>query len=137
MSATQQWVTVLLSIAAWMVLSNHCALGLTDATGPDSSASSGGCPMHSAPAKNKPSASLPCCKDLSAVAFHAAKSVASAANQLLGVQNYIAALFLVPPRVAFRSVTLDPGPPGAPTFAESVLQRSLLAHAPPLLSAEL
>jgi hypothetical protein len=29
---------------------------------------------------------------------------------------------------------LDTGPPGARSFAELILQRSLLAHAPPILA---
>ncbi|MGH8094020.1 MAG: hypothetical protein ACREIF_11195 [Chthoniobacterales bacterium] len=39
-----------------------------------------------------------------------------------------------PRRSIVASHFLDTGPPGGRTFAESVLQRSLLAHAPPFLA---
>jgi hypothetical protein len=132
MAMTRRWVTVLLTITAWILLSNHCALGLS---GTVVDSDSGGCPMHSAPAKEKPAANLPCCKELRAVTTHAAKSVAAAATQSVGAQNYIAEMALVPPRVVFQPVSLDTGPPRSLSFAESVLQRSVLAHAPPAVFA--
>jgi hypothetical protein len=129
MSMTRQWATVLLTIGAWLLLSNHCALGLGETAKPDSE--SGGCPMHSAPAKEKPTAHLPCCKDLRAVAPHAVKSITAAAGQVVGVRDYVAAIFLTPPRLTTQLLALDTGPPHSLSFAESILQRSILAHAPP------
>jgi len=85
--------------------------------------------MHSAPAKGSPSKSIPCCKDLRAVASYAAKDFA-AASQLVGVQDYVAAV-LPSPRVAAQLLALDTGPPRSLSFAELILQRSILAHAPP------
>jgi len=129
-SVIRQWATVLLTITAWLFLSNHCALGLSGVVEPASDVV--GCPMHSTPAKEKkPAAALPCCKDLRAVATHAAKSVAAMASQLLGAQNYVAAVFLTPPRLTARILALETGPPHSLSFAESILQRSILAHAPP------
>ena len=126
-----RWSTVLLMIAAWVCLSNHCALGL-NAPPPDSVAEAGQCPMHSAPAKQKPATHLPCCKDLRAVASPVVKSVAAVAKQIVGSQDYAAEIFLPPaPHVAIETFALDTGPPRATTFAESVLQRSIFAHAPP------
>ena len=84
--------------------------------------------MHSAPKKGSPSKSIPCCKDLRAVASHAAKDFA-AASQLVRVQDYVAVL--PSPRVAAPLIALDTGPPRSLSFAESILQRSILAHAPP------
>ena len=123
--------TVLLTIAAWVCLSNHCALGLS-APPADSVAEAGQCPMHSAPAKQKPAAHLPCCKDLRAVAAPVAKSVAVLAKQLVGSQDYVTEFSLPPPHLVIETFALDTGPPGAITFAESVLQHSVLAHAPPV-----
>ena len=92
MSMTRQWAIVLLTIGAWLLISNHCVLGLGDtAAKPDSK--SGGCPMHSAPAKEKPAANLPCCKDLHAIAPHTVKNLTAVASQLVGVQDYVAAIF--------------------------------------------
>jgi hypothetical protein len=57
------------------------------------------------------------------------------ATQVVGTQDYVAELMLVPPRVVFQPVSLDTGPPRSLSFAESVLQRSVLAHAPPVVFA--
>ena len=127
---TRRLATVLFTITAWILLSNHCALGLSGLV-VDSDPESGGGPMHSAPAKEKPAAHLPCCKELRAVATHPVKSTTAVASQLVGVQNYVAAVFLIPPRLTTQLLTLDTGPPHLLSFAESILQRSILAHAPP------
>jgi len=129
-SLIRQWATVFLTIAAWLLLSNHCALDLNGAVVETDSQLSG-CPMHSAPAKGKPAANLPCCKELRAIASHAGKKVAAGASPFVGVRDYVAAIFLVPPRVTARVPVLDTGPPHSLSFAESILQRSILAHAPP------
>jgi hypothetical protein len=86
--------------------------------------------MHSAPAKGNPAKNIPCCKDLRAVASHAAKNFTAPANQLAGLQDYVAAV-LPSLRGAAQLFALDTGPPRSLSFAESILQRSLLAHAPP------
>jgi hypothetical protein len=130
MRMTRQWATVLLTIGAWLLISNHCVLGLGD-TAADSDSKSGGCPMHSAPAKGKPAANLPCCKDLHAIAPHAVKNLTAGASQLVGVQDYVAAIFFVPSRLTTQLFALETGPPSWLSFAESILQRSILAHAPP------
>jgi len=127
-SMTGRWTTVLVTIGAWLVLSNHCALGLGESAKADSE--SGGCPMHSAPAKGNPAKNIPCCKDLRAVPSHAAKNLAAVASQLVGVQDHVAAV-LRSLRVAAQLLALNTGPPRSLSFAESILQRSILAHAPP------
>ena len=125
---------VLVTIAAWFSLSNHCALGLGLAPAKSSApAEAGECPMHSAPAKKKQPAQVPCCKDLRAVkAKSAAHAMAAALIGSASAQTDAPEIFLPLPRIAFGVETLDTGPPGAVTFAESVLQRSMRAHAPPV-----
>jgi len=126
----RQWLTVLLTITAWVLLSNHCALGavvLPVETGVEA----GGCPMHSAPAKKKAAVKFPCCKDLRAVAAKVANAMA-ATIRFVSAQDYAVEIFVSPPCVAIGIDGLDTGPPGAFSFAESVLQQSILAHAPPL-----
>jgi hypothetical protein len=130
MSMTRQWAIVLLTIGAWLLISNHCVLGLGDIAA-KSDSKSGGCPMHSAPAKQKPAANLPCCKDLHAIAPHAVKNLTAVASQLVGMQDYLAAIFFVPSRLTTQLLALETGPPPWLSFAESILQRSILAHAPP------
>ena len=129
LSLARRWVTVLLSIGAWLFLSNHCALALEDFSA--SETEPGVCPMHSAPAKEKPAGNIPCCKDLRAVASHALKSIAAAARPLAGPQDYGATVLFQPSDLKREFVGLDTGPPDTFSFAESILQRSILAHAPP------
>ncbi len=129
MSLTSRWTTVLMTITAWMLLSNHCALGLSGTVA--ESDAEARCPMHSAPGKEEPTTNLPCCKDLRAVATHAVKRVTALAPQLVGSQSYVVAVFLAPPCLTAPVLVLETGPPRSLSFAESILQRSILAHAPP------
>ena len=126
------WAIVLVTLAAWLLLSNHCALGLSGSAA-TSASEPGVCPMHSGPAKEKPAANIPCCKDLRAVASHAVKNLAAAAGPLVGGEGYVAAVLRVPPRLAAQLRALETGPPRSLSFAELILQRSILAHAPPAL----
>src|SRR5206468_1551598 len=95
-----------------------------------------GCPFHSKPAKQeKPSTGAQCCKILRAIAPVAAKSWTrdhanfSSANLSLEEPAYLRYS-----RIALAPRFLDTGPPDAHSFAELILQRSLLAHAPPSLA---
>jgi hypothetical protein len=130
---TSQSLIVLLTITAWFILSNHCVMGLglagSQPAAPDEST---GCPMHSTPAKKKePTANIPCCKDLRALAAKSVVTAMGATLRLACSEDYAAEIFLAPPRFALEIENLDTGPPDAASFAESVLQQSLLAHAPP------
>ena len=130
---TARSTVVVLSLTAWFLLSNHCALGLStgrvETTAP---AEEGGCPMHSGPAKQKPETKIPCCKDVRAVV---GKSVANALPFSLRYAapcDYAAEIFGLPPRVSPEIDGSDTGPPNCFSFAESVLQESTFAHAPPV-----
>jgi len=118
---------VALTAAAWLLLSNHCALA---ALAPVTEAVTSSCPMHSAPARKTPAAKTPCCKDVRAVVAKCVK--VNAATQLVAAREYATQLFASPPRVALEIEALDTGPPGYFSFAESVLQESMLSHAPPV-----
>jgi hypothetical protein len=128
-SAARTFVVVI-SLAAWFALSNHCALG-TLAPSNEPAAEMSGCPMHSSPAKKKPAAKIPCCKDVRAIV---AKCVTASpvAARLIGSTDYVAEILQQPPRGAIDVPALDTGPPGCFSFAESVLQESVLSHAPPV-----
>ena len=123
-------ILTLVVIASWFSLSNHCAIALAlPAQESAVQVESGGCPMHSAPAKKKP-AKAPCCKDVRAVI---AKCVTanSAALRPIGSCDYVTEIVEQPTPAAHEIESLDTGPPGF-SFAESVLQESMLAHAPPV-----
>lgn len=76
---------------------------------------------------------LLCCKTLSATPAPGKISAGYDLN-FFGLRPYLEVDFqFVSADSAAPSAELDTGPPEIRTFAESVLQRSLLAHAPPVL----
>jgi len=119
-----------MTICSWIAISNHCAFSAI-ATRTDSAQN--GCPFHSKPANPQPQPiGTACCKILRAVATTPAKNLAPTISDLPHVDLGFAELpVFTPPKISFPAATLDTGPPGALTFAELILQRSLLAHAPP------
>lgn len=125
-----RWVATLLVVSSWLLLSNHCALAtLTSPT--ESAPEMSGCPMHSAPAKKTPAAKIVCCKDIRAIVANCVQA-SSAAARLMGVCDYAAEIVREPATVVLEVQALDTGPPGCFSFAESVLQESMLSHAPPV-----
>lgn len=92
--------------------------------------------MHAQKQPTKPShsADLPCCKTLAATRVLAITHVAKNCFAI-GQIEFSDKQSLIFPRVhPTAGVVLDTGPPATATFAELVLQRSILAHAPPILA---
>jgi len=88
---------------------------------------------HKQPPKPSHSANLPCCKTLAATRLLAIPHVAKNCFAI-GQIEFSDEQSLIFPSVHFTAgVVLDTGPPASATFAELVLQRSILAHAPPIL----
>jgi hypothetical protein len=129
--ASLRCVGVAIAICSWIAVSNHCAFA---AVAPESDKAQTECPFHSKPAKQKEQSSqVQCCKILRAVVF--AKTKDWARNDV----KFCDANFRVQEGVivacsplAVTPLLLDTGPPHAFSFAELILQQSLLAHAPPL-----
>jgi hypothetical protein len=125
---------VAVAICSWFAISNHCAFAALAAKTDSVQA---GCPFHSKPAKQeKQSTGAQCCKILRAVASVPAKSWARDDTKLSDADGYRGERALT---IAYSQTTpvplfLDTGPPGVRSFAELILQRSLLAHAPPSLA---
>jgi len=128
-----QWAIVLFVIFSWIATSNHCAFG---AVATQAEASPTTCPFHSKPAKQKEqSTDVQCCKILRAVVSTASKSWMRDDTSFSDVDLYFEKLALIATsRNASLPLLLDTGPPGARSFAELILQRSILAHAPPRLA---
>ena len=123
----------LVTMAAWFVASDHCALAA--AVSPIAAPSGHEhCPGHKAPAKgNSHNDGLTCCKSLAAPAVAPAKNLVCYDAALFVVKNYfLAELIFQNEHNGVPRSEWDTGPPGADSFAESVLQRSVLAHAPPI-----
>ena len=131
-------VAAALVAVSWLAVSNHCALGLAiTETHQSDAVSMHDCCASEVPAQPKPTKdpATPCCKTLQALSVSPAKlfevSVASFVGAPPGFPTPFGAVLRDVPVVCHF---LDNGPPGGKTFAESVLQRSLLAHAPPFSS---
>ena len=128
-SPFQPWragVAVFLMVG-WLLATNHCALGLMK---PSRHASCHACaPEQKAPAEN---GLRECCKNLSGAALPEIVTAKPALDR--GAAELVFALGSATaslPRPALAPTELDTGPPLAVSFAESVLQRCLLGHAPP------
>jgi hypothetical protein len=120
-------VAVMLS---WMLLTNHCALG-----GALAPASIKAVHMHCHGAMEKDGTKAPaqgtpeCCRAVKATLPSAFDlDLASVQLHVWDVLATIAIRVEAPAPQFLR----DHGPPRAPSFAEEVLQRSLLSHAPPV-----
>jgi hypothetical protein len=131
MKSDARGAIIVVAICSWFAISNHCAFTALAAKKDSVEA---GCPFHSKPAKQEqPSTGAQCCKILRAVAPVATKSWTrddakfSEANRYYDERTLITAYL----QTTLAPVFLDTGPPGAHSFAELILQRSLLAHAPP------
>ena len=119
---------VVVAICSWFAISNHCvfaALATNDTASRE-------CPFHSKP-KEKPSTGAQCCKILRAVASVTTKSWTRDDAKFSEADHYYdeRALITAYLQTTLAPLFLDTGPPDAHSFAELILQRSLLAHAPP------
>jgi len=133
MNATTRCAAVAIVICSWIAVSNHCALAAV-VTEIDKAQTE--CPFHSNAAKQKEQPSqVQCCKILRAIVFAQLKTWgrddAKFSDAALCVEK--SAPF-APLLHSLVPLFLDTGPPGPLSFAELILQRSLLAHAPPFLA---
>lgn len=120
-------------ICSWLAISNHCALAAIATRG---DAAQSECPFHhSKPAKPEPQpAGIQCCKVLRAIVATAAKSWARDDASFSDVDLTVDEFCVLADSHNAEPLLLDTGPPGAHSFAEIVLQRSLLVHAPPFFA---
>jgi hypothetical protein len=126
----------LLAVVAWLHAANHCAVAGMLSAAAKVSAEEPSCPNHKAPAEDEKSDGCDassCCKSLAAPV-----SVAKAATNY-DLFSFVSDDFPAVADLKFGErhlatiAEIDTGPPDCFSFAEAVLQRSILAHAPPLL----
>lgn len=132
MKSSARGAIVVVAMCSWFAISNHCAFAAL-ATKTDSA----GCPFHSKPAKQeKQSTGAQCCKILRAVAPVPTKNLARDDAKLSDAGGSFSqqAFTVECSQMALVPLFLDTGPPDVHSFAELILQRSLLAHAPPSLA---
>jgi len=126
-------IGVVIAICSWIAVSNHCAFA---AVAMEIDKAQTECPFHSKPAKQKKQSSqVQCCKVLRAVVFAKtkdwARDDAKFCDANFPVQRSVFVALSLP---AVAPLLLDTGPPGAFSFAELILQRSLFTHAPPFVA---
>ena len=133
-SKTFRYLVVAISIAAWFSISNHCVIAGAVAAKTHAQSATSHCHGNLPAPSKKHDDVMPCCKGLNALE---AKVVTVNANTIDFVaKDYLSALVL--PIISEPHkllIACDSGPPeGVFSFSESVLQRSILAHAPPSFS---
>ncbi|PYI59225.1 MAG: hypothetical protein DME89_12810 [Verrucomicrobia bacterium] len=128
--ASMHCVGVAIAICSWIAISNHCAFA---AVATEVAKAQTECPFHSKPAKQKQQSSqVQCCKILRAVVFAKTKDWARNDAKFCDANFPVqSGAFVAYSSRAVEPLLLDTGPPGAFSFAELILQRSLLVHAPP------
>ena len=129
-------VAIIVTLAGWLVLSNHCALGRMAAGAVAKVTQTHECCHNgsSQPAK-KPvdgKEGMQCCKSLHALVPTDAKLPVASSVEIcaLSVEWSILA---AAPELSPAAPATGP-PPDVPAFAELVLHRSLRSHAPPFLA---
>ena len=133
MKASIRCAGVAVAICSWFSISNHCAFAAMAGKADSAQAV---CQFHSKPEKQKEqSPQVECCKVLRAVVPSISKSWARIDDDYSDIYfPFQDCRLLEHFRDALAPLLLDTGPPGAHSFAELILQRSLLAHAPPTVA---
>ncbi len=126
----------LVALAAWLVASNHCALaGILPKPVAATSEHSHCGGSQEAPVEKEQGGECDgsrCCDALSAPPLALAKNLISYDAAFFLATDYLGSDFGSSGTHHDAPICeLDTGPPVIVSFAESVLQRSLLAHAPP------
>jgi len=117
-------------LLSWFIITNHCALGLMGSS-PPTQKEHACCHKHDAPAQNTPKAPFECCGAIKA----SLNDNATAKIDGLKVAFELVFMSVLANERTFAEAparSCEHGPPQALSFAELVLQRSLLSHAPPI-----
>lgn len=122
---------VAVMLLSWLVVTNHCALAQIQ--GPNLQHA------HCHAAKDDSGSKAPvdgmreCCKAIKANL--ASQPEIKFEASLLEIQSYaLLHALMMPAAMPLPDLLHDHGPPRVISFAESVLQRSLLSHAPPVVA---
>ena len=127
---------VAIGAVAWLAISNHCALSAFEGAAKMSMRSCHGTsPAKQSPAKHDEKGGVECCKILRATLLTPSSNIVAGDTVTFAPLDYVVALISAADELRLTPVfEWDTGPPGASSFAESVLQQSILAHAPPSLA---
>jgi hypothetical protein len=119
----------LVAFSAYVSAANECVLASSEET-VEKTPSHEGCPGHESPGESD----TQCCKTFPTAWIAAVKNLVAFDTFSFASHLYFMAAVheAEQARAELHPLELDTGPPFAASFVESVLQRSLLAHAPPL-----
>jgi hypothetical protein len=117
---------------SWLVATNHCAFAMMRPTAA-AGAMHARCHSCPAPAKQAPmNGTRECCQAIKGAPVPEKAGEKFESQVALELFALLPALVLPSPDPAPDVLVFDHGPPRAVSFAESVLQRSLFSHAPPV-----
>jgi len=121
---------------SWLALVNHCELAA--ATPPKPAKSHSCCETEKTasqvPGKHNDRGVIECCKGATPALVPMGKPALSPNVSLIALAHPVASVASPNVSIPATILELDTGPPFAGSFAEVVLQRSILAHAPPVLA---
>ena len=130
-----RFLTVIITTIAWFFISNHCVLAELKEASKARTSCHQPCCGNQPPAKSKSESAAECCKTLRATLSGATKDFAGYDSSLFAPQLYfIGPVISANDSRSILALELNTGPPFVNTFAECVLQRSILAHAPPVIA---
>lgn len=133
-AGVSKFFVVMLTMAAWFAISNHCVLSAIEASAGKPVAHCHG-PEPSPVQPSGGDQESPCCKTLRATLAVPVKAPDAQMHASLFAYDFVSQIHAFDDRqLACVSYFADTGPPGSSTFAELVLQRSVRAHAPPALA---
>lgn len=123
---------IAIGVAAWLAVSNHCAIAAVQGAARMPMPTCHGGAAEHAPAKHDHESGVDCCKVLRATLLTFSTNLTACDTLTFAVHDYVVALISAADESRPNCIIeLDTGPPAAESFAESVLQRSILTHAPP------
>jgi hypothetical protein len=124
---------VAIGAIAWLAVSNHCALAAIEgAAKMPMSSCHGPAPANHSPAKHDQNGGVECCKILRATFLTLSKNMIESDISIFAAFAYVTGILPAHESRLDRVLEWDTGPPEADSFAVSVLQRSILVHAPPI-----
>jgi hypothetical protein len=128
---------VVVTIVAWLSISNHCAVGALVTAKTQSPTAQMLCHGNQpSPSKKNGDEEIPCCKVLHAtvVKYPTVMSDLTKFGQPTDYPKVVDSVWSSWLPHAGIANELDTGPPFVRSFAELILHRSLFSHAPPFLS---
>ena len=132
-NGTLRITCVLVALLGWIALSQRCALWQLSEAKRAAQMQMSCCHASHSESKNAPTDApriAECCKALHVLVPDGAKTPATPLADSLSFPAKLL-LAVLPPVVEDTTQTDTGPPPDVPTFAEIVLNRSLLSHAPP------